>query len=190
VHGLVANLAHATLAPSVTGRLAIQGGNRAKGAGRYGNPAFGKGLRPLIDQMREMGLLDFQLPKAMRREVSSIAPTPEFASRVRAFAVTLDDFGSDERQEVLVLTRNVGTMAARIIDPIDYAETAETTALRDEVRRLNAFLAKADIEFTDDGRSPLINPHRRLLKRRFVLLKGDKGVRWDRGAGSSGMAFG
>lgn len=186
---LVANLAYAVLCPSPTGRLAIRAGNLAKGAGRQGNPAFGKGLRPLINMLAEMGLLDFQLPIAMRGEASSIAPTAEFAARVRALSVTLDDFGRDEREEVLVLTRNVGTVAARITDSINYAETAETTALRDQVRRLNAVLAKADIGFVDDGLSPRIDPHQRLLKRRFILLKGDKQARFDRGGRLFGTGF-
>jgi hypothetical protein len=106
VHALVVNLAHASLCPPPrTGRLAVRAGNSAKGVGRYDNAAFGKGVRPLLDQMHEMGLLDFRLPLAMRGEVSSIAPTPEFASRVRDLGITLADFGRDEREEVLVLTR-------------------------------------------------------------------------------------
>ena len=79
VHAIVVNLAHSSLSPPPTGRLAILAGNPAKGAGRYDNPAFGKGVRPLINQMHEMGLLDFRLPVAMRGEVSIIAPTAEFA---------------------------------------------------------------------------------------------------------------
>ena len=88
-HAIVVNLAHSALSPPSTGRLAIPAGNPAKGAGRYDNPAFGKGVRPLIDQMHEMGLLDFRLPVAMRGEVSSIAPSVEFASRVRESGITL-----------------------------------------------------------------------------------------------------
>ena len=57
------------------------------------------------------------------------------------------------------------------------------------MQKVNAFLAKADIEFTDDGLAPRVDPHRRLLKRRFVLLKGDKGVRWDRGGWLFGDGF-
>jgi hypothetical protein len=180
-HVLVVNLAHAALVPSLTGRLAIRAGNPAKGAGRHGNPAFGEGVRPLIGMMHEMGLLEFRLPVAMRGEVSSIAPTAEFTRTVEAWGITLGDFGRDvEREEVLVLTRNVGTVAAPVKHYVNYAETAETTALRDAVSRLNAYLAKADIEFISDGLSPRIDPHQRTLVRSFVLLKGDKVARFDR----------
>jgi hypothetical protein len=63
-------------------------------------------VRPLLDQMHEMGLLDFSLPEAVRGEVSSIAPTPAFVARVHELSITLRDFGRDEREEVPVLTRN------------------------------------------------------------------------------------
>ena len=81
-----------------------------------------------------MGLLDFSLPKAMRGEVSSIAPTPAFAGRVHELGITLGDFGRDEREEVLVLTRNAGTRAAPIRDRVEYEDTAgdQRTAERGE----------------------------------------------------------
>ena len=143
VHAIVVNLAHSSLSPPPTGRLAILAGNPAKGAGRYDNAAFGKGVRPLIDQMHEMGLLDFRLPVAMRGEVSSIAPSPEFALKgpgARHHARRLRHTMSGE--EFLALTRNVGTRAAKITDRVNYKETAETGAMRDAVRRVNAFLTK------------------------------------------------
>jgi hypothetical protein len=175
VEVLAANLVHAVLSPPpVTGRLAIRVGNPAKGAGRRDNPVFGKGVRPLIAVMHEVGLLDFKLPDAMRGEVSSIAPTASFATSVRALGITLEDFGEAEGEEVLVLTRNVGTRAAKVTDHINYTETAETTAMRDAVQRVNAFLTKADLKFLDDGLLPYVDPDQRLLKRRFVLPKGDK----------------
>jgi hypothetical protein len=182
VEVLTANLAHAVLDPPPGGRLAIRAGNPAKGAGRRDNPVFGKGVRPLIGVMHEMGVLDFKLPDAMRGEVSSIAPTASFATCVRAQGITLGDLGEAEGEEVLVLTRNVGTKAAKVTDHINYRETAETEAMRDAVRRVNAFLSKADLEFLEDGLMPYVDPHLRLLKRRFVLLKGDKvAERFDRG---------
>jgi hypothetical protein len=182
VHALVVNLAHASLSPPPrAGRLAVRAGNPRMGARRYDNPAFGKGVRPLLDQMHEMGFLDFRLPLAMRGEVSSIAPTAEFASRVSALGITLGDFGRDEREEVLVLTRRAGARDARGTERINYRETFETRALRDAVRRVNTFLASADIGFIDDGLSPHVDPHGRLLKRLFVLPLGEHAERFDRG---------
>ena len=103
--------------------------------------------------------------------------------------MTLDDFGRDEREEVLVLTRNVGTRAAPIRDRVEYKDTAQTIALRNEVRKINAFLATANIAFFADGLTPHVDARDRLLMRRFVLLKGDKALRWDRGGRLFGDAF-
>jgi len=114
--------------------------------------------------MHSMGLLDFRLPVAMRGEVSSIAPTESFASRVRDLGITLADVGRDEREEVLVLTRQAGTRAARATERINYRETPETRALRNAVRGVNAFLAKADIESIDGGLSPHVEPVRQPLE--------------------------
>ena len=75
VHALVVNLAHASLSPPPhTGRLAIQAGNPRHGARRYDNPAFGKGVKPLLDQMHEMSLIDFKWPMAMRGEATVLKP--------------------------------------------------------------------------------------------------------------------
>jgi hypothetical protein len=146
-------------------------------------------VKPLLDQMHEMSLLDFSLPKAMRGEVSSIAPTPAFAARVHELGITLGDFGRDEREEVLVLTRNAGTRAAPVRDRVEYEDTAETNALRIEVRKINAFLAAAEIAFLPDGLTPHVDDRDRLLERRFVLFKGDKEARWGRGGRLFGDGF-
>jgi len=42
---------------------------------------------------------------------------------VRALGITLADFGRDEREEVLVLTRRGGTKVARETERISYKET-------------------------------------------------------------------
>jgi hypothetical protein len=168
VRALVVNLALASLSPPPSGRLAIRAGNAPKAKTRYDHPAFGKGVRPLLTIMHEAGFLDFRLPVAMRGEVASIAPTDAFAARVRELGIELSDFTHDE--EVLLLTRNIGTRAVPIKDRVDYDETAETVALRNEVSGVNAFLSAADIAFVPDGLTPQVDARERLLKQRFVLL--------------------
>ena len=54
---------------------------------------------------------------------------------------------------------------------------------------MNAFLAAADIAFLPDGLTPRVDARDRLLERRFVLLKGDKEPRWDRGGRLFGDGF-
>lgn len=186
VRALVVNLAHASLSPPPSGRLAI---NLRKRKTRYDHPAFGKGVRPLLLVMHELGVLDFHLSLAKRGEVSSIAPSEKFAKRVRELGIALSDFLHGEGEEVLMLTREGGTRAASSIDRVDYKDTAETVALRKEVRKLNAFLAAASIDFVLDGLRPHIDPRDRGLQRRFVLLKADKKPRWDRAGRLFGDGF-
>jgi hypothetical protein len=78
-------------------------------------------------------------------------------------------------------------MASRTPDSIlDYADTAETNAMRDDMRRINAWLERASITFVDDGAEP-VDVHDRTLRRLFVILEGDPlGQRFD----LSGRLFG
>jgi hypothetical protein len=55
---------------------------------------------------------------------------------------------------------------------LDYADTAETNAMRDDMRRIDAWLERASIMFVDDGAEP-VNVHDRTLRRLFVILEGD-----------------
>ena len=69
---------------------------------------------------------------------------------------------------------------------IDYTDTAETNAMRDDMRRINAWLERASITFVDDGAEP-VDVHDRTLRRLFVILEGDPlGQRFD----LSGRLFG
>ena len=71
-------------------------------------------------------------------------------------------------------------------DWIDYADTAETNAMRDDVRRINARLERASITFLDDGAEP-VDVHDRTLRRLFVIPEDDPaGQRFD----LSGRLFG
>lgn len=93
----------------------------------------------------------------------SIGPTERFAQAVTAAGITLRDIGRSDKEETIVLSQKTklrvsdGTVSLRAL--IDYAETAETTALRAEVAGLNAFVEAADVGFVDDGRG-LVDPRR------------------------------
>lgn len=177
VHALVVNLAHASLCPPPhADRLAARA---TTGEWTMRQSSIRQSVRPLLNHMHEMGLLEFRL--ATRGEIYSLAPTAEFASRVRDLEITLADFGHDEREEVLILTRRVETRSAKGTESINYRETSETKALGNAVRKVNAFLASADIEFIDDGLSPHVDLYDRRSKRRFVLPLGKYAERFDLG---------
>ena len=80
-------------------------------------------------------------------------------------------------------SRTLGGMPDAILD---YADTAETNAMRDDMRRVNAWLERASITFVDDGVEP-VDVHDRTPRRLFVILEGDPlGQRFD----LSGRLFG
>jgi hypothetical protein len=189
VEAVVCNLAHAVLLPPPSGRIAVQLGNRRKGRSRYDSLVYGKALSPLISMLWDMDFLHLNW-STLRGEVSSIAPSAWFARKVAENGVKLSDFGRDGTEEVVLLTRNVReaplwssrkTGERKLSrEPIDYADTSRTRALRDAVRRLNTFLSAADIDFLDDGQEPRIDPFDRTLRRRFTILQGQD-VRFDQG---------
>jgi hypothetical protein len=75
------------------------------------------------------------------------------------------DFGRQADEEVVILSRKTrqrvsdGLVTARTL--LHYDDTAETIALRNTVRDLNAFLEEAAIAFVDDGNGPMdpAQPH-------------------------------
>ena len=70
---------------------------------------------------------------------------------VREAGVTLEDFGRLGNEEVIRLSRKrkIGDWWERRIerDEIDYTDTHETNAMRDVMRRINAWLERATITF-------------------------------------------
>ena len=105
IEAVVCNLAHAVLAPPPTGRIAVQLGNARKGRSRYDSPILGKPMSPLIHMLWDVDILNLNW-STLRGEVSSVAPSAWFAGKVREHGVQLSDFGRDEAEEVVVLTRN------------------------------------------------------------------------------------
>lgn len=184
VEVVVANLAHAVLHPPETGRLAVLTGNGMAGRTRYQNPALGKPLRSLLSAMEGLGLLTLR-PSPRRREASSLAPTAAFTALVSAAGITLADFGRQEGEELVLLARTSVEwrhgLRFQYRDMAEYQETAETIAMRRDVRALNAFLARADIAFVDDGAAP-VDVNDRRLRRHFVIAESDPlPQRFDRG---------
>jgi hypothetical protein len=184
----IANLAHAVLVPPGTGQLAILTGNGRNGRTRYDNPALGKPFRTLLHGLDELGLAQWR-NSPQRGVASSLAPTDSFARAVKEAGITLADFGRQAGEEVVIASRKEhlrvsdGLVISREL--VDYADTAETIAIRDAVRGLNTFLEEADIVFVDDCLG-FVDPHSRSMARYFTLTADDGAPRFDR----NGRLFG
>jgi len=180
---VISNLAHTVLAPPPTGRIAVRLGGQRRGLSRYNNRSLGpKPFRRLIYHLDEHDFLSLKL-STQRGEVSSVAPSEWFTRKIGELGVSFADFGRDPDEELIVLTRNTRSTTdtgERVTKrkPIDYKDTEQTCRYRDELRRLNSFIALADITFVDDGLEPPVNIYDRAMRRHFVILK-DQPERFD-----------
>jgi hypothetical protein len=172
---VVSNLAYSVQIPPEAGQLAVLTGNGASRIARYDNPALGKPLRTLLGRMETLGLLDWR-QSPQRGRASSLAPTEAFARVVVEAGITPADFGRITGEEVILLARNSvhyrKDRRTRHSERIGYADTAETIAMRADMRALNGFLADADITFLDDGNGP-VDHHDRCMRRHFVIAEDD-----------------
>ena len=189
VETVVANLAYSALFNPSDSRLAILTGNKTRGFTRYDNDALGKPLRRLLGSLEGLGLVKWCW-SLQRGVASSVAPTERLVAMVREAGVTLGDFGRLDNEEVIRLSRKreLGTRWDSRVerDWIDYIDTPQTNAMRDTMRRINAWLEQAAISFEDDGGGP-VDVHDRVLRRLFVIREGDtEGQRFD----LSGRLFG
>jgi hypothetical protein len=189
VETVVVNLARAALFNRTDSRMAILTGNKTRGFTRYDNEALGKPLRTLLGGLEALGLVEWRW-SPQRGVASSVAPTERLSMMVQEAGVTLADFGRLLNEEVISLSRKrkIGDWRESRIerDWIDYTDTAETNAMRDDMRRVNAWLERASITFVDDGAEP-VDVHDRTLRRLFVIHEGDPlGQRFD----LSGRLFG
>lgn len=151
---------------------------------RYRPDALGKTLPNILDMMQspEMGFLvqdlgsngDFGTTKR-----TTIKPSQRLVDRIVEHGVSLEDLGVSDLQEVIVLRRtkedywDQGAV-------IEYDDTAQTNAMRDEIRSINAWLVAADISFDDsvlDDEAKSVDIRDRSLRRIFTQGRFDSGGR-------------
>lgn len=192
VSAVVANLAYMRLMPPETGRLATNTRNGGGRSPRYDHPEFGTMFRDVLGALQVLEYIDRSTPKAIRGENSSIAPLQKWNDLVGGLEFTFADFFRDHTQEVIVLSRKRGGdqpwLASRSAsrERVEYKDTGETKRLRDQMRRIKAFLTTSDIAFANDGLSPPVDPCERLLRRYYVLRPDQEEQRFDQ----SGRLFG
>jgi hypothetical protein len=137
--------------------------------------------------LSDLDFVDLRCFPVKRGEVSSMAPSSWFERKVSEHGVELSDFGRDEAEEVILLTRKTRVSQGSPRRPlrldrdlVDYRDTPHTHRYREDVRSLNAFLSRADIAFVDDGQEPRVDPFDRTLRRHFLVLPGQE-ERFDQG---------
>lgn len=167
MEAVACDLAWLILAPTVACGLAISVTYRDQPL-RYRNPAIGRCLPNLVKLLAETGLVDLARDPG-QTAVTQCFPTQRLADLLMSCSVRREDIGwQSERSDPIVLTRT--TKKGRYVERerVDYRETLEAAAKREEMRRINAHLAAADIGFIDDGLGH-VDTDDRWLSRRFVV---------------------
>ncbi|CCB63747.1 hypothetical protein [Hyphomicrobium sp. MC1] len=184
LEAIICNLAYAVLSPPLGGRIAVSLGHGNCGRTRYDCPVMGKLFSSTLDLLWSLDFLDVQSPSVVRGEVSSIAVSSWFASKVAEAHVSLADFDRRQDEEIVILSRSNRSLRGKDgsvrKDRIDYAETKDTQRHRTNLRQLNAYLAAAAIDFLDDGLEPNVDPFERTMRRRFLIFS-NQAQRFDQG---------
>nr|WP_319948464.1 hypothetical protein [uncultured Shimia sp.] len=143
---------------------------------RYKGVALGKTLPDVLKVMaaEEMGFVvitpgqskfaikDEALTFSVSGTQTCLAAGRKLLSRIETFGLSFTDIGRSEGEETIVL-RGPKPRDDRPGELIEYNDTEETTALRQQMQTINAWLDQAEIECSD----PAINLHDRHLKRIF-----------------------
>lgn len=143
---------------------------------RYQAPFLSEKLIDVVDALVAVGICTIQL--GAHRLVSggagstttTIRPGPALLALLARLPVSLDDLGRHPGQEVIVL-KAPKTRSDESGKRMDYDDTPERNAWREEVRRINRWLADADIEYAPlDGhpRHAAVDTQDRTLRRVFV----------------------
>lgn len=154
-------------------RLSLDRAKLCKAPGRYDPRFLGKTLPDILDTMAlpSVGLVTVERGEwsgsIMPGKRTIVRPTPALAERLTAADLAFPDWGLCPDQEIVLL---------RASDPSfwdhgaleEYTDTDDTERLRDEMRRINAHLDRADITvLKDDPELARINPALRRMQRVF-----------------------
>lgn len=163
LHAVFANLAYAVKtgqSPPIVG-VSLRAAKQKKS--RYDRSGFA--ALPAV--LEAVGSYDerqlFRLDKSYKKGVASqIVGGAEFVALVQKLIPDLSKFRYERGGEVIWLTRTQRNFVegTKVSEPVEYEDTPETTAYRDQVRRLNAFLSTAQIGFENDGGPTIVTAWR------------------------------
>jgi hypothetical protein len=183
---LVANLVQHFLAHG-PGGVVVPRSKKVLGAKptRYEPFVYPKPFPKWLDALEVLGFIKQTkgvyagMPGQARR--GTVRAGAKLAKLLEEHKVTLDDIRDDGAAEVIILSTSKRGYWDN--DPgarrKDYADTATTRRYRSELQETNAWLARADIQFDDDGyreyaearklKQKHVDVHQRALRRHFTL---------------------
>jgi len=174
VTAVISDAAHRWLTDKqADARVAVPYSNRELSqAGRYRSPVLRQKLRDVIQKLAspQMSFLEFQLgyfyPFGTNRQ-STIKAGKRLITRIEELELSPNDFTSDLTQEVIILKRT----KEGFFDTgewIEYDDTGVTGKYREEMRRINDWLAEADIHVVPEFAAlHNLDASNRVLRRHF-----------------------
>lgn len=146
---LLTNLARVWLEMPQGGRLALSLKNNA--LTRYDRRDFPREVIRLAVDRLDAARLVCRYAGRRGRDRTALEPTEALKARLRPLALALGDIGRKPGGETIVL-KEAGIGRGRQKALVDYAETAETEAMRAEMEEINAALDGADIRLAGERR--------------------------------------
>ena len=177
---LVVNLMHHYLTGSLGQGIPVPRSKRDKALGgkanRYQTFSFPRSFPKMLDALCALGFAEQTIgdPDKFRR--TTVKAGAKLIELIEEHKVTLEDLSAGDGQEVIILKRpkrGHWDEGGRI----DYPDTPTTNRFRDELRAVNAWLAKADIHFDATAYPLPVNVQARQLRRHFTLGSFDRGGR-------------
>ncbi len=186
VEAIACNLIIAELIKPRTEIVVQRGHGSQFGKRRYASPIYGRHFLAALDLMEDLKLIKakkgFRYNKRFHGP-STIAARRELAEYLPLGRVKPEAIGSDANRRVLILKASKGDDEEA--DLIDYVDTPQTIQLREQIKRLNGWLADAPLELlgtTDSIRRPIDGTRRTVTR---VFNNGS----WEEGGRLGGAPF-
>ena len=143
---------------------------------RYQPFSFPRSFPKMLDALCALGFAKQTIgdPDKFRR--TTVKAGAKLIELINEHKVTLEDLSTGRAEEIIILKRpkrGYGDEGARV----DYHDTATTHRLRNELREINSWLAKADIQFDATTYDRPVDVQARRLRRHFTLGRFDRGGR-------------
>lgn len=175
VTALAANLALAVVMGHSPPLVAVPLRKPERKRTRY-EPSGFRQLSTVVELLAEAGVVELSKSKT-RGKVSTIEPVPDLVAEIVGLeGLSLDAFGRADGEETIILARTSVDLFTqeRESELVDYDDTPETRRFREEMRRINAHLALAEVGYVGpprDENGRLLDPstRARFLHRTFNI---------------------
>jgi hypothetical protein len=179
---LVSNLIHHYLTDSPGQGIPVPRSNKALGrkGNRYQPFSFPRSFPKMLDALRALGFAELTIGKYSgvpgKSKRTTVKAGPKLIELIQEHKVRLEDLSGGGGEEIIILKRpKRGHWDEG--ERVDYCDTPATHRFRNELREINAWLAKADIRFNAAAYDRPVDVQARQLRRHFTLGRFDSGGR-------------